>query len=243
MDRQCHQSGFAHLVIIVTILVVALIGTLGIVYYRNFVEKITGSVNTGSHSTSQSNGKTQPETRITTKVEDLPQSIQETAKTAEKMIIEAVGSTTYAKYYRFAPDRSIECSKAPVNNGQCVAFLYLPPSENGLTDTLLFARYVNGKLGIFGNIENCLVKAESCLFNITKEKAISIISEHGHNINPDSINLDSNITKSFSSSEWFWKASAPSDEKPQDNQCFYSIEIKVDISSGAYSENKLMSCA
>ena len=61
MNKRIQRSGFAHMVIIVVILGVALVGALGFIFYQNFVQKKTDSVAKTETQQSTSNKNSQSE--------------------------------------------------------------------------------------------------------------------------------------------------------------------------------------
>lgn len=175
---------------------------------------------------------------VTANVEDLPESLRPLAYKAEAAIIDKVGNSIYTEHYRIALDRSIECAEAAANSGQCVAFLYLPPSKYGLSDRFIFARYTDRQFRLTGNITNCLDDAQSCLFNVNQEEALDMLKKSGLNIESDDLRIKGLTTHGV----WWWETHSHSSSQSEDPLCFKVTVHKVYVSNGSYTKGTEESC-
>jgi len=73
--KQQRQSGFAHLIVITVILGLALVGTLGYVYYQNFIQK-KDTVSTNQLYSGDLFSFEYPKTGWTVTEGELPSSLQ-----------------------------------------------------------------------------------------------------------------------------------------------------------------------
>lgn len=229
-----NQRGFGVLEIIISIVVVGIVIALGLYTWTRI------STKSNDQGVERQDIKSRP--GLTNEVSDLPSNMQAFATEAKNKFIDKIGQDIYTNNYRIDINSSIECADTSVNQGKCVAFIYLPPSEYGLEDTFIFARVKDGSLVFTGKTENCVETPDACLFNISPDQAREKMTNAGHNITTK-VYLEADEQRGSDSfyTEWWWKAGIPSKEHP-DPECRYNSSVKVRVSDGVTITEQSESC-
>lgn len=113
MKKTNNQSGFAHLIIIVIILAVALVGTLGFVFWQNFVQPKT--------SVTQSNSTNKSSTSAVTPAVETPVEDKNTLKITD-WGIKGVYNGTHPVKYNIVSDSETTFTSSDLTGG-CNGFV------------------------------------------------------------------------------------------------------------------------